>query len=144
MLDHLQPLYIESLSRELRDVELGRPRLDRPEYRPHGRIRSFLGVVGHPPARASVDREHGVPAVTIRTARPADALALARLAELSERRVPRGPVLLAEVDASLVAAFPVGGGPLLHDLRTPTGDVGQLLELRAGQIVATEGSYRAA
>jgi len=66
------------------------------------------------------------------------------LAELSERRVPSGLVLVAEVESSIVAALPVEGGPLLSDLRRPTRDVAQLLELRSAQIRITDEPARAA
>jgi hypothetical protein len=131
-------LHLESLNRELRDVRLGRPRLDRPEYRPHGPLRRLLGSVAKPPAVAVGEPGIPVPAVTIRPARAADEPALVRLAELSERRVPAGPVLVAEVESRIVAALPVEGGPLLQDLLKPTGDVAQLLELRSGQVQAVE------
>jgi hypothetical protein len=42
-------------------------------------------------------------------------------------------VLVAAVDSEVVAALPVEGGHALTDLWRPTGDVVQLLELRAKQ-----------
>ena len=135
MLDpHLQ-LHTEGLKRELREIELLRPRLDRPDYGRDGKLRRRLRTLAIRPARV-IPGKGSLPGVTIRPARAADALELVRLAELSERRVPSGLVLVAEVESSIVAALPVDGGALLSDLRRPTGDVRQLLELRSEQLRA--------
>lgn len=137
MLDpHLQ-FHTEGLKRELREVELLRPRLDRPDYGRDSRLRRRLRTLVVRPARA-ISGKGPLPGVTIRPARAADALELVRLAEISERRVPSGLVLLAEVGVDIVAALPVDGGPLLSDLRRPTGDLVQLLELRSDQLRASE------
>jgi hypothetical protein len=136
MLEYHMHMQLERLNRELRDVRLTRPRLDRPEYRRHGTLRRLLGSLARPPAAAAARPGADPPAVTIRQARAADLPALVRLAELSERRVPTGPVLVAEVESRVVAALPVRGGPLLEDLLRPTGDVAQLLELRSSQVQA--------
>lgn len=81
----------------------------------------------------------------IREGAPADARALARLVELSERRLPPGPVLVAEVESRVVAALPLerGEGHLIADLWRPTADVIQLLELRLGQLRAAAEERRA-
>jgi hypothetical protein len=47
-------------------------------------------------------------AFTVRFAYPDDALALRRLAALDSRRVPTGPMLVAEVDGELWAAVAIG------------------------------------
>lgn len=144
MLEHQMHLHAESLRRELREIALQRPRYDRPDYGRPGRLRAFLRTRAHPPARAAFKPGKPIPNVTIRPARAADLHNLARLAEISERRVPSGLVLVAEVESSIVAARAVQGGPVLSDLRRPTGDVVQLLELRSEQIRAATGSSRAA
>ncbi len=139
---HLQ---VENVHRELREITLQRPRLDRPDPRAQSRLRILLQRLAQPPARA-ICEPGGVriPNVTIRTAQASDIRDLARLAELSERRVPTGLVVVAEIESHIVAALPVGGGPLLTDLRRPTGDVAQLLELRTGQIRLVNESAHAA
>ena len=72
--------------------------------------------------------------VTIRRASTRDAAQLADLAAMSERRVPTGVVLVAEIEHALVAALPLDGGPVLSDISRPTADVVQLLELRSNQL----------
>lgn len=72
----------------------------------------------------------------IRPSQATDGRALARLAEASERRLPSGLVLVAEVESAVVAALPVDEGHPLTDLRRPTRDVVQLLELRSEQLRA--------
>lgn len=73
-------------------------------------------------------------AVTIREAGAGDGAAIARLAELDERAVPAGALLVAEVGAEIVAALPLDGtAPLAHPLRSTAGLV-DLLELRARQL----------
>ena len=59
---------------------------------------------------------------------------LAELAALSERRVPTGVVLVAQVEHELVAAVPLEGGHALADITRATADVVQLLELRSRQV----------
>lgn len=75
-------------------------------------------------------------AIVIRAARPADEAAIARLARLSDRRVPEASLVVAEVDGALVAAAPVDGGPPLTDPFAVTVDVTELLALRTGQLRA--------
>jgi hypothetical protein len=144
MFEHHPHLHVESLRRELREIELQRPRYDRPDYGRSGRLRTFLRTRAQPPARASFKPGTTIPNVTIRPAQAADIHNLTRLAEISERRVPSGLVLVAEVESSIVAARAVQGGPVLSDLMRPTGDVVQLLELRSEQVRAATGSSRAA
>lgn len=132
---HLQ-LQVENLHRELRNIAMHKPRLDRPDHRRHGRLRRRLRTFVLSPARVVRRDATLVPEVTIRPARSADFMHLTRLAELSERRVPSGLVLVAEVEAGIIAALPVDGGPLLSDFARPTADVVQLLELRSEQLRA--------
>jgi hypothetical protein len=119
---------------ELRELAHLRPHYDRP-YGRRSRISELLRGVALSPAKAT-SRGGAVPDVVIRPAAPADTVAVARLAEASERRVPSGLVLVAEVDAELVAALAVGDRVVLTDLWRPTGDVVQLLELRTEQLRA--------
>lgn len=144
MLEPHLHLYVENLHRELRELALHRPRYDRPKDPRRGRVRSLIRALAHSPAHAAREPGTCVPKVTIRPARAADLADLTRLAELSERRLPTGLVLVAEVESELVAALPVEGGPLLSDLWRPTLDVAQLLELRSEQVRAAERTRRAA
>jgi len=91
--------------------------------------------LGHAPAalrRAVRDRDW----IVIRRARPGDADAVARLAELADRPTPRPPLLLAEADGRLVAALSVASGDLVADPFVATQDVSALLRLRADQLDA--------
>jgi hypothetical protein len=67
--------------------------------------------------------------ITIRSARDADAGALARLAALDSSHVPSGDLLVAEVSGELVAAASDAG--VIADPFRPTADVVDLLRLRA-------------
>ncbi len=55
------------------------------------------------------------PDVTVRYARDTDALALDRLAILSERPIPQGNLLVASVHGEVIAAAAVEGGPAIAD-----------------------------
>jgi len=72
--------------------------------------------------------------VTVRHARAEDAGALERLAALDSAHAPGGPLLVAESDAGIVAALPVGSGRPIADPFEPTAEVLALLELRATQL----------
>jgi hypothetical protein len=72
----------------------------------------------------------GVP-VTIRRAYPDDALALARLADLDEARVPRGRVVVAEVGGELWAAASLDGHGAVADPFRPSGELLRALRARA-------------
>jgi hypothetical protein len=74
--------------------------------------------------------------ISIRRARPADGRAIARLEALADRRLPAGPILLAEVDGELVAAVPEDGGQAVSDPFRVTLDVAELLRLRSSQLRA--------
>jgi hypothetical protein len=123
------------LEREIRELSLATSRLDRPDPSRPGRIRRTLQRRLAAPARVPV--QGAVPGIRIRPAGPGDGAELSVLAEISERRLPSGLVLVAEVgDAGIAAALPVQGGPVLTDIRRPTGDLVQLLELRSEQLRA--------
>ena len=107
------------------------PRLDREDPRGPGLLRRRLAAFRTPTA-APVANPGG--SVTIRRAESQDAPQLAELAALSERRVPTGPVLVAQIEHELVAAVPLEGGHALADITRATADVVQLLELRSRQV----------
>ena len=128
--------YLNEHARELRELEHSRPRYDRVERRRRSRFRDVLRGLVLAPAKATPGRAGSVPDVVIRPAAAKDGQALARLAEASERRMPSGLVLVAEVETQVVAALPIEDGHVLSDLFRPTGDVVQLLELRSEQLRA--------
>jgi hypothetical protein len=72
--------------------------------------------------------------VTLRFGSPADAKALARLAELDSSAPPAQPVLLAEVDGQLLAALALSDGSVVADPFHRTADVIDLLRARAHQL----------
>jgi hypothetical protein len=62
-------------------------------------------------------------AVGLRYAAPADAGALARLAEIDSSHAPRGVVLVAEVEGEMWAAVSVDDGHAVADPFRPTGEL---------------------
>ena len=80
--------------------------------------------------------------VTVRHARAQDVRALDRLAALDSARAPGFPSLVAESDARIFAALPLGSGRPIADPFEPTADVLALLELRAAQLRAEDGKAR--
>ena len=125
------------IDRELREIAQSRPQYDRPSGHGRSRFRALMRSLALAPVKATPRAGGGLPDVVIRPAGATDARALTRLAEASERRFPAGLVLVAEVDAEVVAALPVDGH-VLTDLWRPTGDVVQLLELRSEQLRAAK------
>ncbi len=79
--------------------------------------------------------------VTIRSARPADARALAVLAALDSTSMPQGEVLVADVNGKLVAAFGIDNGERIGDPFERTAEILDLLALRAA-LLRGEGSRR--
>ncbi|HXG77575.1 MAG TPA: hypothetical protein VNJ53_13500 [Gaiellaceae bacterium] len=74
-------------------------------------------------------------AVVIRLRRAGDERALAELAQLESRPLPEGPLVVAELDGSLVAALPLAGRePALADPFRPTRELVGLLEVRRRQL----------
>jgi hypothetical protein len=69
--------------------------------------------------------------LTLRIARPDDAPAVRRLAQLDSSRPPSGPVLLAVVGSEPVAAMGVDSGSLVADPFRPTADVVAVLRRAA-------------
>ena len=74
------------------------------------------------------------PAVTIRYARPEDALALLDLAALDSSTPPHGIVLVAEVGGRVWAAHSLDDGHAIADPFHPTGELSFLLVERARQL----------
>jgi hypothetical protein len=72
--------------------------------------------------------------VTVRYAATFDRSELAELAALDSATAPSGPVLVAEADARLVAALPLGSGRPIADPFRPSDEVIALLRLRAEQL----------
>lgn len=71
------------------------------------------------------------PEVTVRFARDTDALALDRLAILSERPMPQGTLLVASVHGEVIAAAAVEGGPAIADPFRRTADAVSQIRSRA-------------
>jgi hypothetical protein len=76
----------------------------------------------------------GVPSLLIRTARPADAGAVQRLAELDSSRAPQGDVLIGQVGDELWAALSLEDGHAVSDPLRPSSEVVWMLAERALQM----------
>jgi hypothetical protein len=124
------------IERELRDLAHLRPHYDRPPESGRGRIRRLLRGIALEPARATPDSSGHLRAVSIRPATTSDTHSLRCLAEESERRMPSGLVLVAEVESGLAAALPVEDEYVMTSPWQRTGDLVQLLELRSEQLRA--------
>lgn len=74
------------------------------------------------------------PSVTIRYARPDDALALLELAQLDSSHAPEGIVIVAEVDGQIWAAQSLDDGHAIADPFRPTGELVALLLERGRQL----------
>jgi hypothetical protein len=82
----------------------------------------------------SVKRSNISSGVTIRWARPADLPALERVADLDSKRLPAGPLLIAEVGGGIWAALSTLDGLAVADPFVPSGNLVRLLRARAGQL----------
>jgi hypothetical protein len=80
--------------------------------------------------------------VTVRQAVDADERALARLAALDSAPRLRGPALVAEADARLIAALPLGSGRPIADPFEPSAAAVALLELRRSQLLEDDETGR--
>lgn len=89
------------------------------------RRRQVLGVARAPGRLATI---------TVRLATGEDAQAVARLAALYDRPLPRGPMLLAVVDGELQAALTLADDRELMEPYLPTAGLVDLLALRADQL----------
>jgi hypothetical protein len=74
--------------------------------------------------------------VTIRRAWPDDETAIARLAALDSQPVPRGELLVADVEGELWAAVAIDASAAIADPFHPTADLVELLRSRAAQLRA--------
>ena len=74
--------------------------------------------------------------ITIRPAHEDDAAAVRRLAELEDRRVPPGALLLADVEGTIEAAVAIESGETIANPFAASAEIVSLLELRAGQLRA--------
>jgi hypothetical protein len=86
------------------------------------------------PARAQREPRIEAPDIELRLCKPVDDPALERLAQLAEREVPAGRLVVALLDGTLVAALPVAGGAALRDPFVKTVHLLPLLEVRAAQL----------
>ena len=74
------------------------------------------------------------PDVTVRFARDTDALALDRLALLSERPVPQGTLLVGSVRGEVIAAVAIEGGAAIADPFRRTADAVSQLRSHAKEL----------
>jgi hypothetical protein len=72
--------------------------------------------------------------LVLRLATAHDKRALERLAQLDSRPTPRGTTLIAELRGSPVAAVSLPTGELIADPFVRTGEITELLRLRASQL----------
>lgn len=82
------------------------------------------------------------PEVMIRWATPADAAALAILAEVDEAEVPAAPLLLAVVNGELWVAVSVSSGETICDPFRPSAEVAVLVRERQRQLTVPQRSPR--
>ena len=82
--------------------------------------------------------------LTIRRADAADAGALVRLAALDSASPPTGEALLAEVGDELWAAVEIDSGAAIADPFRPSGELVELLRLRASLADGAERPQRRA
>jgi hypothetical protein len=81
--------------------------------------------------------------LTIRTAVPTDAPALARLAQLDSARPPEQlPMLVAVADGELCAALPLNGGTAIANPFRRTAEIVAMLAARTQQLQAQTPSRR--
>jgi hypothetical protein len=81
--------------------------------------------------------------ITIRPAYADDDVVLFRLAALDSAAVPRGPVLLAEVDGNARAALSLRDGAVVADPFHLTADLVALLRARASSVTAERPAPKA-
>jgi hypothetical protein len=96
------------------------------------RVTNTLKNILGPTQSAGLD--DGARSVTIRYARPDDALALLELAYLDSSHAPEGVVIVAEVGGRLWAALSLDDGHAIADPFRPSGELSFLLAERARQV----------
>jgi hypothetical protein len=74
------------------------------------------------------------PTLVIRRARPDDAAALARVAELDDARVPAGPLLVGEVGGRIWVAVSLVSREDIADPYQRSGEIAGLVRERARQL----------
>jgi hypothetical protein len=74
--------------------------------------------------------------ITIRPLREGDVPAVELLAQLEERPVPPGPLLLAEVEGTIEAAIGLDGGETVANPFSESAGAVSLLHVRAAQLRA--------
>jgi hypothetical protein len=90
------------------------------------------GLEPDPDGTATLEPE----AITIRPLQERDVTAVEQLAELEERPVPPGPLLVAEVEGAVEAAVALEGGEAIANPFARSSEAVSLLRLRAEQIRA--------
>lgn len=118
----------------------------------HPDITRFLAnehieALRHEARRSYAGKRRAVPAVDtrdieLRLCRVADDPQLELLAQLAERPLPAGRLVLATVRGKIVAALPLAGGEALRDPFVRTAHLLPLLELRAAQLRQPEPRRR--
>jgi hypothetical protein len=88
--------------------------------------------------RSTSGRMGGYDSVAVRVARAEDESAIHRIASLDGKKAPAGRVLVAEADAEIIAALPIGGGQAVADPFRWTADVVALMEMRAEQLAQAD------
>jgi hypothetical protein len=88
------------------------------------------------------DHEEAYESVTVRRSYPDDAPALRELAQRDGRRVPRAPLLVAEVSGRLLAARSLENGGSISDPFQPTAHLVELLALRSAHLREAVASPR--
>jgi hypothetical protein len=97
------------------------------------------------PAGAALSGAEGhADSVTIRAARPSDAVAIARLASLDSAPPPPEPLLLAEVAGEVRAAISLYDGSVVANPFAPSAALVELLEARARQLRGGRRRFRQA
>lgn len=79
-------------------------------------------------------KAHAGDEIVIRRSAPGDGYALTTLAALDEHAWCGGPTLIAEVDSSIRAAYPLDGSEPFADPFYETAELVALLEVRAAQL----------
>ena len=89
-------------------------------------------------APSQTARQQADPTIALRLCRVGDDPALEKLAALAESSVPKGQLVIAELDGRIVAALPLDGGQPLRDPFVRTAHLQRLLELRVAQLNCNE------